>query len=140
MMFGVSVLHWLNTEIINHIITEILFLFFYPFFNVCFIHEGLPYGTNFGSPEGGFPPPYADGYGVHMVSVFLNTIILELIQFSKVSFTLLVLLFRLLQRKVLFMGWVLLLGKHMRSLAQTVVESKWLMLVMKKGLPSRWLC
>ncbi|CAI8611977.1 unnamed protein product [Vicia faba] len=27
---------------------------------------GVPYGTNFGSPEGGFPPPYADGYGVHM--------------------------------------------------------------------------
>ncbi|MCI60572.1 protein FLX-like 3-like, partial [Trifolium medium] len=30
-------------------------------------HEGVPYGTQFGSPEGGFPPPsYADGYGVHM--------------------------------------------------------------------------
>jgi chromosome segregation ATPase len=27
---------------------------------------GVPYGTQFGSPEGGFPPPYADGYGVHM--------------------------------------------------------------------------
>ncbi|KAK2425202.1 protein FLX [Trifolium repens] len=27
---------------------------------------GVPYGTQFGSPEGGFPPPYADGYGMHM--------------------------------------------------------------------------
>jgi hypothetical protein len=41
-----------------------------------------------------------------------------------VSFTLLVLLFRVLQRKVLFMGWVLLQGKHTRSLVQIVVESK----------------
>jgi len=31
---------------------------------------GLPYGTNFGSPEGGFPfpPPYADGYCFHMAA------------------------------------------------------------------------
>lgn len=29
--------------------------------------SGGPYGTKFGSPEGGFPPaPYADGYGVHL--------------------------------------------------------------------------
>ncbi|KAK7325122.1 hypothetical protein VNO77_29215 [Canavalia gladiata] len=27
---------------------------------------GGPYGTKFGSPEGGFPAPYADGYGVHL--------------------------------------------------------------------------
>jgi len=27
---------------------------------------GVPYGTNFGSPEGGFLPPYADRYHVHM--------------------------------------------------------------------------
>lgn len=27
---------------------------------------GGPYGTKFGSPEGGFPSPYADGYGLHM--------------------------------------------------------------------------
>ncbi|XP_061371076.1 protein FLX-like 3 [Gastrolobium bilobum] len=27
---------------------------------------GGPYGTKFGSPEGGFPAPYSDGYGVHL--------------------------------------------------------------------------
>ncbi|KAI4355522.1 hypothetical protein L6164_004285 [Bauhinia variegata] len=27
---------------------------------------GGPYGTKFGNPEGSFPAPYADGYGVHL--------------------------------------------------------------------------
>lgn len=119
-------LHRLKTEIINHFLkaslTHIIpiycFLFFCPFFfHVCFIYEGGPYGTKFGSPEGGFPPPYADGYGVHLVCAFLNLQVLDF-AFNFPRFHLLcVLLFRELQRKVLCMGQVLLQGKYTRSLA-----------------------
>ena len=32
---------------------------------------GGPYGMKFSSPEGGFPEPYGDGYGAHMVSMLM---------------------------------------------------------------------
>jgi len=56
--------------------SSILFIF-----HVCFIYEGGPYGTKFGSPEG-FPAPYTDGYGVHLVCTFFNDFRLSSLQFA----------------------------------------------------------
>jgi len=33
--------------------------------------EGGSYGMKFGIPEGAFPPPYGDGYAVHLVGALV---------------------------------------------------------------------
>lgn len=50
-----------------------IFVKIYSYITVSFyLFLGGQYGMSFSSPDGGFPAPYGDGYGMHMVLFLYN--------------------------------------------------------------------